>query len=333
MKPSDLSAHLPQLIGVSRPVFIWGPPGLGKSAIVRQIAKTLKRGLTDVRTVLLDPVDLRGLPRVTAEGRAQWCPPSFLPSDPESRDIIFLDELPQAPQMTQAACLQLVLDRRIGEYQMPPGCVVIAAGNRQQDRAGAHRVITPLLNRFVHIDLELSVDDWQAWALGAGIDQRIRSFIAWKPGALFKFEPASMDRSFPTPRSWEFVGDVLRGMKDLNHDIIAGCIGGGAAGEFMAFCELYGQLPDPAAILARPDSHDVPGEPSVLYALCGAILDHLRKHPALAGAYATYAGRMPPEFGVLAMRDAPAVAPQILQTPEGSAWLRANRDALIASRT
>lgn len=333
MKPSDLTACLPELINAQRPVFIWGPPGIGKSKIVKQIAASLGRGLTDVRTVLLDPVDLRGLPRVNAEGRAEWCPPSFLPSDPKSRDVIFLDELPQAPQMTQAACLQLVLDRRIGEYVMPAGCIVIAAGNRQQDRAGANRMITPLLNRFVHLDLELSNDDWQAWALGAGIDQRIRSFLAWKPNALFHFDPASSDRSFPTPRSWEFVSDVLGHMKDLVHDVISGCVGGGAAGEFMAFCQLYGQLPDPAKILARPQDHEVPGEPSVLYALCGSLLDHLRKDPKAADAYAVYAGRMPQEFGVLAMRDAPSVVPGILNTPAGSAWLRANRDALLGTRT
>src|SRR5829696_5599735 len=155
VRPSDVSKALAALVPTKRPVYLWGPPGCAKSAVVRQTAATLGLTLADVRATLLDPVDLRGLPRLDGDA-AVWCPPAFLPKD--GQGLLFLDELAQAAPLVQAACLQLVLDRRIGEYELPDGWVVVAASNRAEDRAGAHRLITPLLNRFVHLELEVSHD-------------------------------------------------------------------------------------------------------------------------------------------------------------------------------
>ena len=172
MRPRDVSKVLSALIPTRKPVCLWGRPGLGKSAVVRQAADTLRLKLIDVRATRLDPVDLRGLPKVTKD-RAEWCPPSFLPRSGDG--VLFLDELAQAPPMVQAAGLQLVLDRRIGEYELPAGWSVIAASNRQEDRAGTHRRITPHLNRFVHVDREIGVEDWPA-------SSRSRSPWASRPG-------------------------------------------------------------------------------------------------------------------------------------------------------
>lgn len=198
MKPSELSAALAALIPTSHPVFLHGPPGVGKSSLVRQAAERLGLDVCDVRAVLLDPVDLRGIPAVNGDHRAHWCQPDFLPRD--GQGVLFLDELAQAPPLVQSACLQLTLDRRIGEYTLPEGWTVIAASNRAEDRAGAHKLISPLLNRFVHVDLEVSVDDWQEWALQSGVSADVRSFIRFRPGLLFQFDPSAGARSFPTPR-------------------------------------------------------------------------------------------------------------------------------------
>src|SRR5205085_3221785 len=170
---------------------------VGKSSLIRQAARDLSLAVCDVRAVLLDPVDLRGLPTLK-DGAAEWCPPAFLPRGGEG--VLFLDELAQAPPLVQAACLQLTLDRRVGEYELPAGWSVVAASNRQEDRAGAHRLITPLLNRFVHLDLEVSLEDWQDWAARAGVCHEVRSFLRYRPALLFQFDPGSGQRAFPTPR-------------------------------------------------------------------------------------------------------------------------------------
>src|SRR5476649_2655661 len=143
MKPTQVATALKTLIAIKRPGFLWGPPGVGKSEVVAQVARTVGH-LIDVRAVLLDPVDLRGLPHINGGGRAHWCPPDFLPHDPASTGVLFLDELPQAPQLVQNACLQLALDRRIGEYELPPGWCVVAAGNRETDRAHTTRLSSAL---------------------------------------------------------------------------------------------------------------------------------------------------------------------------------------------
>lgn len=328
MKPSEVAHAVASLLPTGRPVYLWGPPGVGKSSVVRQAARAAGLDLVDLRAVLLDPVDLRGLPKVE-KGAAVWCPPAFLPRRGEG--VLFLDELAQAPPLVQAACLQLVLDRRLGEYELPAGWRVVAASNRAEDRAGVQRLLTPLLNRFVHLELEVSADDWQAWAAAAGVAPEVRAFLRYRPGLLFQFDPAAGARSFPTPRSWEFVSAVLGATPEpLLLPVAAGCVGEGAAAEFVAFRRLYRELPDLDAVLAAPDTAAVPREPAVLYALCGALAERCRgADPALLGRFVRYAGRLPAEFGVLAVRDAAAANPALLSAPEAAAWLRAHRDVLL----
>ena len=153
MTSAQIITTLHTLLTIKQPVFLWGAPGVGKSQVVAQVAEERNLALRDIRAVLLDPVDLRGLPRITAEGLSVWCPPGFLPgaNDPEE-GILFLDELNAAPPLVQAACYQLILDRRIGEYKLPDGWSIIAAGNREKDKAVTHRMPSALANRMVHLD-------------------------------------------------------------------------------------------------------------------------------------------------------------------------------------
>ena len=157
MKPSELYEALHALIGERVPLHIWGACGVGKSQIVGQVAADSDYDFLDVRAVQLDPVDLRGLPRISAD-QTEWVPPKFLPID--GKGILFLDELTSAPQMTQAGCYQLVLDRKLGEYWLPDGWVVIAAGNPASERGVHFAMPRPLRNRFVHLDLEPDFMDW-----------------------------------------------------------------------------------------------------------------------------------------------------------------------------
>jgi MoxR-like ATPase len=262
------------LVSTRRPLYLWGPPGVGKSSIVRQAADALKLPLLDLRVTLLDPVDLRGLPRL-AKDAAVWCPPAFLPRS--GSGVLFLDELAQAPPLVQAACLQLTLDRRLGEYALPDGWAVVAASNRAEDRAGTHRVIAPLLNRFVHLDLDVSNEDWQDWAVAAGVAAEVRAFLRFRPGLLFQFDPAANARAFATPRSWAFVSDVVKAAPaDLATEVVAGCVGDGPSAEFAGFVTLYRELPDVDSALAKPEAAPVPREPAVLYALVGAVVERVR---------------------------------------------------------
>jgi hypothetical protein len=308
---------------------------VGKSSLVRQAAAQDGLEVCDLRAVLLDPVDLRGLPSINGDRKAHWCQPDFLPHNPASKGVLFLDELAQAPPLVQAACLQLTLDRRIGEYQLPDGWTVVAASNRAEDRAGAHRLITPLLNRFVHLDLEVSNEDWRTWAVQAGIAPVVSSFLRYRPALLFQFDPTAGKRSFPTPRSWHFVSEVVGVTPaDLLFPVVAGCVGEGAAAEFVGFVKIFQQLPDPSTVLTNPQSTPVPNNPAILYALCGALTECCRKATdPLLGAALTYAGRLPDEFSVLLIRDVAAINPRVLQVPQATAWLRSHRNVLMNERS
>jgi hypothetical protein len=208
MKPSELYEALHALISERVPLHVWGACGVGKSQIVAQVAADRQCEFVYIRAVQLDPVDLRGLPRISAE-RAEWVPPKFLPLDGEG--ILFLDELTAAPQMTQAGCYQLVLDRKLGEYRLPDGWVVIAAGNPASERGVHSSMPRPLRNRFVHLDLEPDFMDWCKWAVKAGIRPEIIAFLRFKPALLHDREATSDVNVWPTPRSWEMASNVLSG--------------------------------------------------------------------------------------------------------------------------
>lgn len=220
MKASAISTALRTLVAARQPVFVWGGPGIGKSAVVRQLAQLLNIPLQDVRALLLDPVDLRGLPFLGADGRSKWATPEFLPKD--GAGILFLDELNAAPAMVQAACYQLVLDRKLGEYTLPKDWAIVAAGNRDGDRAVTTRMPTPLRNRFVHLEFEVDLQEWSEWAIGTGIRPEAIAFLRFRQELLSAFDRDA--NAFPSPRSWEFVSRILDASPDtcVEHELFAG---------------------------------------------------------------------------------------------------------------
>ena len=185
MRPSHVCEALHHLVRIRQPVFLWGPPGVGKSRLVADVARRQGRKLYDLRAVLLDPVDLRGLPRISDDGITSWCVPEFLPHPQDTEEgILFLDELNAAPPLVQAACYQLILDRRVGQYRLPDGWAVVAAGNRESDRAVTYRMPSALANRMVHLDVECHIDDWLDWARDNGIREDIQAFLRFRPRLL-----------------------------------------------------------------------------------------------------------------------------------------------------
>jgi len=327
LKASEVKVSLGAALAARRPVFLWGAPGVGKSQVVAQVAAARGVNLVDVRAVLLDPVDLRGLPHLNGDGRAHWAPPDFLPDD--GAGILFLDELNAAPPLVQASCYQLVLDRRVGEYRLPDGWSIVGAGNRETDRAVVNRMPSALANRFIHLQFDVDVDEWVSWALGAGIQTEVLAFVRFRPGLLHNFDPAKAEKSFPSPRTWEYVSDLVKvGLpSSVEFGIIAGTLGEGAAAEFVGFLKIFRDLPDIDAILLNPDAAAVPSEPAALYAVACALGRRASAHNF--GAVVTYSKRMPVEFSVLMVRDAVRLCPEVCKSRPFQEWASANSKVLI----
>lgn len=326
MKPSEVGESVRLAIRTNLPLWIWGPPGVGKSAVVRQVAAAEMLELVDLRASLLDPVDLRGIPCPDlAQGVTRWIPPAFLPR--KGAGILFLDEIAQAPAAVQAALLQLTLDRRVGEYALPEDWAIICASNRREDRAGVGQVITPLLSRMVHVDFDHDGDEWQAWAGANGVAHEIRTYLRTKPDMLLKFDAKAGKRASPSPRGWEMASrlfQVINGAADLLFPLMAGCVGEGAAAEVIAHIKLAREI-DPEAVLSNPAKAHVPKETAVLHALCGALVSAAGKGNPRWGALFQFAERMPEEFAVYMVRDALMTDRKLIQSKDCQAWVTNHR--------
>ena len=266
-------------------VMLWGAPGVGKSQGVRQIArlieeKTGKRvEVTDVRLLLFNPVDLRGIPTANAEKTlAIWLKPKiFQLDDSESVvNILFLDEISAAPQSVQAAAYQITLDHTVGEHKLPQNCIVIAAGNRVTDKSVAFNMPKALANRLCHIEIESHQKSWHDWAIKANVNQCVISFLDANPEYLMDFIPEEDDLAFPTPRSWEMVSNVLNytssSVKQI-FPIIVGCVGERAAFALLDWDKIYDKIPEVKDIYDGTE-HGVPLRPEALYALSSKIISY-----------------------------------------------------------
>ena len=264
---SSLTDSLNTLIEnkVKHSVFIWGAPGIGKSSAVTQVAKDKDLELIDLRISQLAPTDIRGLP-YTKDGRAHFAPPSFLPTDGEG--ILFLDELNMASPSVMGIAQQLILDRQVGDYKVPEGWFIVAAGNRTEDRAAISQMPAPVANRFIHFHIDSSLDSWKEYAIGAGINEKILAFLNFRPQLLYNFE--KNQSAWPSPRSWEFANTLLN--IDLS---IESAVGSGAASEFYAYQTIYTELPNVDLIFDGEDI-PVPHEPSLIYAVCGALINRAK---------------------------------------------------------
>jgi len=236
-----------------RPVFLWGPPGIGKSELVQAIGDASDREVIDVRLALWEPTDIKGIPYFDSNANTMtWAPPAELPTDPNSTAIIFLDELNSAPPAVQAAAYQLILNRRVGTYKLPDGVDIVAAGNRDGDKGVTFRMPAPLANRFVHLEMKVDFDDWQDWATLNKIHPDVVGYCGFAKQDLYDFDPKSSSKSFATPRSWTFVSDLLQD-KDIDNDtlttLVSGAIGDGLAVKFMAHRKIAGKLPRAEDIL------------------------------------------------------------------------------------
>jgi hypothetical protein len=322
------------------PVMLWGPPGVGKSQIIAQIARDHAVNLIDIRLSQMEPTDLRGVPFRKGDF-VEWSVPSLLPDAERhgARGILFLDEITSAPPTVTAAAYQLILDRRLGDYRVPHGWVIFAAGNRYGDRGVSYVMPTPLANRFTHYAIEPDLEDWVAWAHTAGIDERIVAFLRFRPDLLFQFDPAQSPLAFPSPRSWEYAHRALVKFADAPHllrDALQACVGQAAGIECHAYIEHMAELPDIEAIL-KGESAPVPQTVDLQYGVAAALVRRALQsrdlpHARLVyGNILRYATRFPQrEMGVMLVTDMHrSVGKPLFAVPEFAAWASSITDLML----
>ncbi len=308
MKASDITKVVNRLIVQKLPVFIWGAPGIGKSSIVKQIAKEQGLEFLDLRLSLLDPTDLKGIPFFNAEtNEGVWAKPSFLPSEPDSKGILFLDEINTAPPAVQASAYQLILDRKVGEYELPAGWSIVAAGNRENDRGVVYKMPPPLANRFVHFEMEVDFADWKVWAFHAGLQSSIIAYLAYDKSMLFTFDATSNEKSFATPRSWEYVDSIIKSGidDDLLLDSISGAVGREAAVGYISFKKVMKEIPDLNSILNGTLTIVEEDDSKVMMALAIGLVNALLENASEEAVENVlhFSLQLPGEFAIMLVKD------------------------------
>lgn len=313
---------------------IHGSPGIGKSDIMRQIARDNKLKLLDMRLSQMDPTDLNGFPSLNKERtRSHYAPPEYIPleGDPIPKGfngwLLFLDEVNTAPPATQAAAYKLVLDRKIQDISLHSNLAMAAAGNLSTDKAIVNTMSTALQSRMQHYQLRVDLKSWIVWANANNIDHRIVSYISYKPEVLHNFNPEHSDFTFPCPRTWAFLSKKI----DIyaNKEIVPGkiasmsaTVGEPAAREFYAFSQIYQDIPAIPQIVADPDGVAMSNEPSALYAMSGMLGEHFT--PSNTNALLRYMQRMPIEFQILTMQRGRAKDRKFRRNDKVNAWILEN---------
>lgn len=322
------------------PVMLWGPPGVGKSQMVLQVAQNHGVPLIDIRLSQMEPSDLRGIPFRNAEC-VEWAVPSMLPNAQRhgSQGILFLDEITSAPPSVSAAAYQLILDRKLGEYEVPDGWAIIAAGNRQGDRGVTYSMPAPLANRFSHYEVDINLDDWVAWAYSNEIDERVIAFLRFRQDLLFDFDPAHNPVAFPSPRSWEFAHRALQKFFESPNLLLGSlqaCVGNAAGVELNAFITSLDQMPDLDAIVNGEDVA-APKEIDLQYAVASALVGRAirdkdtDKAAQVHGNILRYASSFPQrEMGVMMVSDMHrAIGQDIFAVPEFADWADKIADIML----
>ena len=348
MRPAQLLAVLDREFlsareGHHTPVMLWGAPGVGKSQMIAEIARRHDAPMIDIRLSQMEPSDLRGIP-FRIENRVEWAVPSMLPDAARhgANGILFMDEITSAPPSVSAAAYQLILDRRLGEYQVPPGWAIFAAGNRQGDRGVTYTMPAPLANRFSHFEVETHLDDWVGWAYAHAMDERLIAFLRFRPELLFDFNAAQNPVAFPSPRSWEFAHRALQKF-DANSDLLLpalqACVGPAAGLELNAFIENLDRMPDLDAILDG-EMVTVPSEVDLQYAVACALVARavrIKSNPdarKIHGHILDYAARFPlREMGIMLVSDMHrAIGQNLFAVPQFSVWANAVADLMVYER-
>jgi hypothetical protein len=314
-----------------RCMYMVGASGIGKSEAVHQASALLAdhienwQGVEDLRLSQMDVVDLRGIPSANADHTATtWLVPEFFPRD--GAGILFLDELSSAPPAIQAGAYQLILERRLGKYKLPDGWMIVAAGNRTTDRGVTFQLAAPLLNRMTMVEVKAVFEDFQNYAMAAGVRPEIVTFLKDRPDYLHKFEPKGVIEPFPSPRSWFAVSDLLNmdTKTDDRLEMMHGTVGHEAAEAFEAHLRFFEQLPSIQDILdGKPV--DVPKEMHLCY--CVGMGLSARMNASTFGNAWKFLEKLPKDIQTLSVKLAYKRDKTITQSPAFVAWAAENQNA------
>ena len=323
-------------------VMLWGQPGVGKSEAIDQICRNItkmtgkKAVKTDVRLLLFNPIDLRGIPVADTDNDgervAKWLKPYIFKMDPSDDvvNILFLDEISAAPQSVQAAAYQITLDKKVGEHSLPKNCFVIAAGNRVSDKSVANKMPKALANRLMHFDVMTDFDSWKKWAIENNVNPMILGFLSFKPNLLNTFDTTSEHLAFATPRSWVMVSNLLNYISDDIDKVyqqICGLVGTGNAVELRTWSKFYKNLPNIDDIFAGKKCK-VPTEPSVIFAVSCSIIQHAKRYKNDMKSVINsikYASQFPKDFSMLIVEEYlnndEELKNKLLKEPEFIRWV------------
>jgi len=283
--PNSAKKSLRKAFKNKRPIFLWGAPGIGKSDIIKQLGVELDAQVIDIRLSLWEPTDIKGIPYFDSNtGTMTWAPPSELPTKEFAAQhkmvILFLDEMNSAAPSVQSAAYQLILNRKVGTYELPDNVVIVAAGNRESDKGVTYRMPAPLSNRFVHLEMTIDWDDYFDWATENKIHRDVIGYLSYSKKDLYDFDPKSNSRAFATPRSWGFVSELLTD-DDVDSstlsDLVSGSVGEGLAIKFMAHRKIASKLPNPTDILAGKVTKLETKEISAMYSLAVGLCYELKE--------------------------------------------------------
>lgn len=251
-----------------RPVFIWGAPGIGKSALVEKFSVEVGLPCISLLGSQLAPEDIIGIPQIRGD-TSEFLPPKMIAR--KEPYVLFLDELNACSQEVQKAFYSLIHERRIGEYHLPEGSIVIGAGNRSSDGAIVKTMSTALINRMFHVQMKVNASQWLTWAYENHLHPWVIDYITQRPDHLFT-EPPKTEEPYSTPRSWHMLSDALKeygaGAKELSMDVLQvlayGCVSSSHAGMFLAYTKQLGNQHLLSSIIkgeakwpSRPEERDV----------------------------------------------------------------------------
>jgi hypothetical protein len=283
VSPNKAKKSIIRAFKKKRPIFLWGPPGIGKSDIIHQIGTHLEAHVIDVRLSLWEPTDIKGIPYYAANDNTMaWASPAELPTKEFAAKhkwiVLFLDEMNSAAPAVQAAAYQLILNRKVGQYELPDNVLIVAAGNREADKGVTYRMPAPLANRFVHLELAVDFDDWFQWAVDNNQHTDVIGYLTFAKKDLYDFDPRSPSRSFATPRSWSFVSELIEDEDDQETltDLVSGSVGEGLAVKFMAHRKVASEMPNPTEILNGKVKELKATEISAMYSLTVSLCYELK---------------------------------------------------------
>lgn len=339
LSPTHITKAIKRCLGNGLVPLIRSSPGMGKSEIIQGIARQANLKLIDYRLSQADITDLNGLPNFSASGRAAYIPFEDFPLQgdplPPMLDengvqlldsmgnprfyngwLIFFDELTSAPKQMQAAAYKVLLEKKMGQRSLHDKVWMACAGNLESDQAVTHSMSTALQSRLIHLQLEVSKEDWIDWAIKNDVDERIIAFIEFKPSMLHDFQPNHSDRTYPCPRTWWFVNLLTKGDKltlETDLALLTGTIGPGAAQEYIQFTRIFESMPSVDEIIANPSTITIPAEPSVRYAFAVMLASHFTDKNATD--LMKFVARLPVEARLLCMRMVAAHTPDLIRHP------------------